>query len=276
MDAEVIVSQDAQSRGADSDRRAAWAHLAEASEPGALSGGHLAEVAGTLDRLIESAYLQSASELDATDVLAALLVIRQVRVDLAAGEGYLLKAARALGVTWARLAPALGLRSRQAAERRYLALCGDASDHATGARERINAARDQRAAARAEAAWRTEHSAEIIEVAARLAAVPDLQERANRAELASNERLRRQGKQMSFVPPRWPAELRAALNIQPRDTAALFRLARKATLPLVVDLSDHPGLVTAATDLCRRAEGVRDQAARARLARRYPDELHDV
>ncbi|MBY8849314.1 hypothetical protein K7G98_12710 [Saccharothrix sp. MB29] len=53
-------------------------------------------------------------------VLTALVLLRRLREELAAWEPQLIASARAMGTSWAELAPALGLASRLAAERRYL------------------------------------------------------------------------------------------------------------------------------------------------------------
>ncbi|MET9272141.1 hypothetical protein [Kribbella sp. NPDC003557] len=73
---------------------------------------------------------------------------------LAAWEPLLIGAARARGVSWAAIAPALGVASRQAAERRYLRLDPHATDPVgmTG-EERVQAARDRRAGDRAANQW---------------------------------------------------------------------------------------------------------------------------
>ncbi|MFI6007160.1 HSP18 transcriptional regulator, partial [Streptomyces sp. NPDC051366] len=54
--------------------------------------------------------------------LAALLVLREVREQLAGWESGLIETARGQGASWADLAGPLGVASRQAAERRYLRL----------------------------------------------------------------------------------------------------------------------------------------------------------
>ena len=53
-------------------------------------------------------------------LLDALVLLRWAQTELAALEPVLVTAARAAGVSWQSLAPALGVASRQAAERRYL------------------------------------------------------------------------------------------------------------------------------------------------------------
>jgi len=55
-------------------------------------------------------------------ILAALAGLRHLRDQLDEWEPLLIGAARANGASWAELAPALGVASRQAAERRYLRL----------------------------------------------------------------------------------------------------------------------------------------------------------
>ncbi len=67
-------------------------------------------------------HLGSASEVVATHMLDGLALLRQIRTELAAWEPELITAARRAGASWTQLAPALGVASRQAAERRYLRL----------------------------------------------------------------------------------------------------------------------------------------------------------
>ncbi|MER7813634.1 type III effector protein, partial [Streptomyces sp900116325] len=52
--------------------------------------------------------------------LASLMLLRQVREQLAGWETGLVETARDAGASWADLARPLGVASRQAAERRYL------------------------------------------------------------------------------------------------------------------------------------------------------------
>src|SRR5258708_27073365 len=60
--------------------------------------------------------------LSANQVLAVLTLLRELRTEIAGWEPQLIEAARALNTSSADLAPALGVASRQAAERRYLRL----------------------------------------------------------------------------------------------------------------------------------------------------------
>jgi hypothetical protein len=107
------------------------------------------------------------------DLLAALVLLRQVQAELAAAEPALIAAARAAGVSWQDLAPALGVASRQAAERRYLRATatgqrGDTRD------DRVQAERDRRAEHRAAARWATDHTADLRRLAARITALTGL------------------------------------------------------------------------------------------------------
>ncbi|MBW4722126.1 hypothetical protein [Saccharothrix obliqua] len=102
------------------------------------------------------------------DVLAALVLLRELKAELTAWEPRLIEAARSRGTSWARLAPALGVSSRQAAERRYLRLRQDLGDTAEG---RVRAARDRRAADRAVAAWARDHAEALRDLAGRVAVV---------------------------------------------------------------------------------------------------------
>ncbi|WP_245194657.1 hypothetical protein [Kitasatospora phosalacinea] len=101
--------------------------------------------------------------------LAALLLLRELRTQLAGWEAGLVEDARAAGATWADLAHPMGVASRQAAENRYLRLrrAGAALAAETGA-ERVKAVRDHRAAERSVSAWAREHAAELRVLAAQL------------------------------------------------------------------------------------------------------------
>src|ERR1700743_2923826 len=65
-------------------------------------------------------------------LLQALVMLRDLRAELSAWEPELITAAREAGVSWALLAPALGVTSRQAAERGYLRLPATLTGEATG------------------------------------------------------------------------------------------------------------------------------------------------
>jgi hypothetical protein len=71
--------------------------------------------------------IASKPEKDREEVLAALTGLAALRRELDEVERDLLQDARDHGVSWARLATALGLASRQAAEQRMLRLQGESS-----------------------------------------------------------------------------------------------------------------------------------------------------
>jgi len=112
---------------------------------------------------------------NARKVLAALAELRDIQEQLAAWEPLLIGAARDCGVSWAAIAPALGVASRQAAERRYLRLNPHATDSAgmTG-EQRVQAARDRRAAERAVTQWARDNAARLRRLAAQITALDDL------------------------------------------------------------------------------------------------------
>ncbi|MFJ8623737.1 hypothetical protein ACIRD3_12955 [Kitasatospora sp. NPDC093550] len=102
--------------------------------------------------------------------LAALVLLRELRAELAGWEAGLVETARAAGATWADLARPMGVASRQAAENRYLRLkpaAGGTRRAATGA-ERVKAVRDRRAADRTITAWARDNAAELRVLAAQI------------------------------------------------------------------------------------------------------------
>nr|WP_232376887.1 HSP18 transcriptional regulator [Amycolatopsis aidingensis] len=124
---------------------------------------------------------------DRDELLAALVALRALREDIANWEPELITAARAAGASWAALAPALGLASRQAAERRYLRLQRPADGAATG-EGRVRAERDKRAGDRAVSAWARANAATLRQLAGQVSALDGLedagQERAERVQEA--------------------------------------------------------------------------------------------
>lgn len=110
------------------------------------------------------------ADLSSTQVLAALVLLRELRAELADWEPRLIGAARALGTSWADLAPALGVASRQAAERRYLRLRPSGLDGSTGD-ERVQAERDRRAGDRAVSSWARDNAASLRSLAGHVGAV---------------------------------------------------------------------------------------------------------
>ncbi|MFF2148341.1 type III effector protein [Kitasatospora sp. NPDC058190] len=112
----------------------------------------------------------------AEQALAALVLLRELRTQLADWEAPLVETARAAGATWADLAQPMGVASRQAAENRYLRLrpTKNASAGAETGAERVKAVRDRRAADRAVTAWARNHAADLRVLAAQVAALTDL------------------------------------------------------------------------------------------------------
>ncbi|GAA2998146.1 HSP18 transcriptional regulator [Actinokineospora diospyrosa] len=110
---------------------------------------------------------------DAADVLAALTLLRHIRDELAGWEPRLIEAARAAGVSWARIAPALGVASRQAAERRYLRGRPDGTTTSTG-EQRVRAERDRRAGDRAVVRWARDNAVLLRRLAAAVSVVDGL------------------------------------------------------------------------------------------------------
>ncbi|WP_331738457.1 HSP18 transcriptional regulator [Streptomyces sp. NBC_01276] len=104
--------------------------------------------------------------------LAALLMLREVREQLAGWESGLIETARGQGASWADLAGPLGVASRQAAERRYLRL-RPGTPGSTG-EERVQATRDTRAAERTVTAWARDNAADLRRLAGQITALTDL------------------------------------------------------------------------------------------------------
>ncbi|WP_327284510.1 MULTISPECIES: HSP18 transcriptional regulator [unclassified Streptomyces] len=126
--------------------------------------------------------------------LAALLMLREVREQLASWESGLIETARGQGASWADLAGPLGVASRQAAERRYLRLRPGTAG-STG-EERVQATRDTRASDRAVKAWARDNAADLRRLAGQITALTGLPDAAaaavgelNRA-LADNDAAR--------------------------------------------------------------------------------------
>ncbi|GHE25331.1 hypothetical protein GCM10018781_76660 [Kitasatospora indigofera] len=122
---------------------------------------------------------------DPDQALAALLLLRELRTELAGWEAGLVESARAAGATWADLARPMGVASRQAAENRYLRLrpTTDPGPGDTGA-ERVKAVRDRRAAERNVTTWARTNAADLRVLAAQITALPDLKPEARPAQTA--------------------------------------------------------------------------------------------
>ncbi|MEV5279452.1 type III effector protein [Streptomyces sp. NPDC051994] len=112
----------------------------------------------------------------AEEALAALLMLRELRDQLAGWEPGLIEAARAAGSSWADLAHPLGVASRQAAERRYLRVRPGIPG--TTGEQRVQATRNRRAADRTVNAWARTNAAELRQLAGQISALTDLPARA--------------------------------------------------------------------------------------------------
>lgn len=104
--------------------------------------------------------------------LASLLLLRQVREQLAGWETGLIETARDAGASWADLAHPLGVASRQAAERRYLR--NRPGPAGTTGEQRVQATRERRAADRTAAAWARRNAADLRRIAGQITALTDL------------------------------------------------------------------------------------------------------
>ncbi|MEU7068136.1 hypothetical protein [Streptomyces sp. NPDC046161] len=119
----------------------------------------LGDVAAKYDGLMRALDYDSYELTDEEDLLAALLVIREIKKKFDVDEARIIAAARRKKVTWQRLADAMELRSRSSAERRYLQLNEISDSDVRPARtqaERVEQARIQRSR-RAERAWAATH-----------------------------------------------------------------------------------------------------------------------
>ncbi len=270
---------------AESNRHYAWQHLRtpqplqEDEWAGELSrvttlrtSGLLSEVADKYDLVTRLIERQAADEATETDLLAALLVLRTLRDKLKLDEGRIIGAARAKGVTWARVATALEMRTRQSAERRYLQLRTDLDDtygDSLNQADRVDYYRSQRDR-RAEAQWADRHQDEIVALARRLLAVPDLQQRADRSTNAASAHARaaelaEKNGSPPPVPVRmpWPGLLAEYLKdgtdaawpapAKRKQVHMLFGLIGHAVDPNYIDLSDHDDIVRDVRQLYREA-----------------------
>ena len=134
-------------------------------------GGERPEIVSAVAAVAEVA----GGEADAQRLLDALTVLRWAQSELAAMEPELITAARTAGVSWQALAPALGVASRQAAERRYLRLIPATADQEGSTRDdRVRAERDRRAGHRAVARWANDNTADLRRLAGQVTALTDL------------------------------------------------------------------------------------------------------
>ncbi|MEV7097769.1 HSP18 transcriptional regulator [Amycolatopsis sp. NPDC051045] len=128
---------------------------------------------GALRRIQEVVTAARAGAADQDQVLTALAGLRLLREEVASWEPELITAARAAGASWVALAPALGVASRQAAERRYLRLQPSHTGEKTG-EARVDAERDRRAGDRAVADWARRNSAILRRLAGQVSALDGL------------------------------------------------------------------------------------------------------
>ncbi|MFD8566755.1 type III effector protein [Streptomyces sp. NPDC059639] len=104
--------------------------------------------------------------------LASLMLLRQVREQLAGWETGLIETARDAGASWADLASPLGVASRQAAERRYLR--GRPGPAGTTGEQRVTATRQARATKRTTTTWARANAADLRRLAGQITALTDL------------------------------------------------------------------------------------------------------
>jgi hypothetical protein len=117
-----------------------------------------------------------------TELLDALVLLRRAQSELAEIEPVLITAARAAGVSWQALAPALGVASRQAAERRYLrGICAPTEQPDATRDARVQAERDRRAGHRAVTRWANDNTADLRRLAGRITGLTDLDDDAGEA-----------------------------------------------------------------------------------------------
>ncbi|MEU6012208.1 type III effector protein [Streptomyces sp. NPDC047453] len=114
--------------------------------------------------------------------LASLMLLRQVREQLAGWETGLIETARDAGASWADLAGPLGVASRQAAERRYLR--GRPGAVGTTGEQRVTATRQARAAERATTTWARANAADLRRLAGQITALAHLGPEARSAQAA--------------------------------------------------------------------------------------------
>jgi hypothetical protein len=136
-----------------------------------------AQIAATAARARQSA--AGGATASAAELLEALVLLRRAQQELAGIEPALIAAARAAGVSWQALAPALGVASRQAAERRYLRSASAPTDQPDATRdERVQAERDRRAGHRAVTRWANDNTADLRRLTGQITALTDLDDAA--------------------------------------------------------------------------------------------------
>jgi len=149
--------------------------LAADTTPAGAADASAATTATALEELVSLLGDRPASEAEVgvSELLAGLARLRLLREQLADWEPRLIGSARDRGASWAEIAPALGVASRQAAERRYLRLSPNPDSSLTG-EQRVQATRDQRAGDRAVAGWARDNSARLRRLAGQIISLDDL------------------------------------------------------------------------------------------------------
>jgi hypothetical protein len=175
------------------------------------------------------------------ELLDALTALRELRDELARWEPELINAARTTGASWATLAPALGVASRQAAERRFLRLQPSTTGEST-AEGRVDAERDRRAADKAVAAWARRHATTLRQLAGQVSTLDDLGDAGGQASATA---------------------LGAALGTN--DPADLLT-PLAATHPHLT--GPHPGIANQVTEITDQTDEVRRNAINTR---RHPN-----
>jgi hypothetical protein len=133
----------------------------------------LAVVTAALTATAQS--IADGTEVSPAELLDALVLLRWAQAELAGVEPVLIGAARSAGVSWQALAPALGVASRQAAERRYLRVTSGPTNQPGATRDdRVQAERDRRAGHRAVAQWANDNTADLRQLAGQVTALTDL------------------------------------------------------------------------------------------------------
>ncbi|GAA1532150.1 DUF3156 family protein [Dactylosporangium maewongense] len=142
-----------------------------------VSGQDETDAADTLARILAAvAGTTAGKRADPDELLSALSLLHALQQRLARFEPELVAAARRAGVSWQRLAPAMGVTSRQAAERRYLRIATTGTGDGTGGtrEDRVRAERDQRAGTRAVTRWANDRTADLRRIAGQVTALTDL------------------------------------------------------------------------------------------------------
>jgi hypothetical protein len=162
----------------------------EASRPAPeAAGSDLAAVAAVLAATVDKVGA-GGSAVSPAGLLEALVLLRRAQSELAGIEPILIAAARAAGVSWQALAPALGVASRQAAERRYLRSTSGPTEQPDATRDaRVQAERDRRAGQRAVTRWANDNTADLRRLAGQISALTDLDADADNARIRLHDAL---------------------------------------------------------------------------------------